>query len=58
MNGTGVEAVKILKKEGIATLATCLYGLPQALAASQLDMYAISLYFNGRSPVFPVESYH
>jgi len=42
----GVHAAVILKKEGIATLGTCLFSLHQAIAASQSGMYAISMYFN------------
>ena len=39
-------AAKKLSAEGIATLGTCLFGLPQALAASQAGTYYISPYFN------------
>ncbi|KAH8896622.1 putative transaldolase [Thozetella sp. PMI_491] len=42
----GVQAAKILSGEGIKTLGTALFSVPQALAASQAGMFAISLYYN------------
>jgi len=42
----GVRAAKRLKEEGIQSLGTTLFSLPQAIAASQAGMYAISPYFN------------
>lgn len=44
----GVQAAKILAGEGIKTLGTALFSVPQALAAAQAGMFAISLYFNGK----------
>lgn len=43
----GVEAAAELKKAGIMSLGTCLFSVPQAVAASQAGMVAISMYFNG-----------
>lgn len=40
-------AAKILNAEGIRTLGTCLFSLPQAIAASQAGCLYISPYFNG-----------
>lgn len=42
----GVQAAIELKKEGIATLGTMLFGVPQAIAAAQAGMHAISMYLN------------
>lgn len=42
----GVQAAVELNKLGIASLGTALFSLPQAIAASQADMHAISPYFN------------
>jgi len=42
----GVEAAAELKKAGIMSLGTCLFSVPQAVAASQAGMVAISMYFN------------
>lgn len=42
----GVQAAKILKADGIPTLGTALFSLPQAIAASQAGMHAISMYLN------------
>lgn len=44
--GPALAAVPTLKAEGIATLGTALFGLPQALAASQAGCLYISPYFN------------
>lgn len=43
----GVQAAAQLKKEGIMTLGTCLFSVPQAVAASQAGMVAVSMYLNG-----------
>lgn len=50
--GPALNAAKILSAEGIPTLGTALFGLPQAIACSQAGMLYISPYFNGlfRSP--------
>ncbi|CAK7202228.1 hypothetical protein SEUCBS139899_004950 [Sporothrix eucalyptigena] len=42
----GVQAARILRDEGIRTLGTTLFSVPQALAAAQAGMFAISIYFN------------
>lgn len=42
----GVQAAAVLYKEGIRTLGTALFGLPQAIAAQQANMLSISPYFN------------
>ena len=42
-----MNAAKILNAEGIRTLGTSLFGLPQAIASSQSDCLYISPYFNG-----------
>ncbi|OWT40794.1 transaldolase [Cryptococcus neoformans Bt1] len=42
----GVQAAVELNKLGIASLGTALFSLPQAIAASQAGMHAISPYFN------------
>jgi transaldolase len=44
--GPALSACPQLKKEGIATLGTALFGLPQAIAASQAGCLYISPYFN------------
>lgn len=44
----GVQAAKILSGEGIKTLGTTLFSVPQAIAAAQAGMFAISLYYNGK----------
>jgi transaldolase len=46
MTGAGAAAAAQLTKEGIPTLGTCLFNIPQAIAASQAGMHAISVYFN------------
>ena len=43
-----MNAAKILNAEGIRTLGTSLFGLPQAIASSQSDCLYISPYFNGQ----------
>ena len=45
--GPAMNAAKILNAEGIRTLGTSLFGLPQAIASSQSDCLYISPYFNG-----------
>lgn len=45
--GPALNAAKILSSEGIPTLGTALFGLPQAIACSQAGMLYISPYFNG-----------
>ncbi|WVR05421.1 hypothetical protein IAU60_002436 [Kwoniella sp. DSM 27419] len=42
----GCRAAKILNAEGIRTLGTSLFGLPQAIACSQAGMLYISPYYN------------
>ncbi|CAG9994406.1 unnamed protein product [Clonostachys byssicola] len=44
--GPGMAAASILNKEGIRTLATSLFSLPQAIAASQAGCLYISPYLN------------
>jgi len=44
--GPALAACPQLKEEGIATLGTALFGLPQAIAASQAGCLYISPYFN------------
>lgn len=44
--GPALNACPTLKKEGIATLGTALFGLPQAIACSQAGCLYISPYFN------------
>lgn len=54
--GPALNAAKVLSKdldeEGlpIATLGTAIFGLPQAIAASQANMPYISPYLNGEFP--------
>jgi transaldolase len=45
--GPAMSAAAQLNKEGIRTLGTSLFGLPQAIAASQARCLYISPYFNG-----------
>lgn len=45
--GPALNAAKILSAEGIPTLGTALFGLPQAIACSQAGMLYISPYYNG-----------
>lgn len=44
-----VLACQYLEKIGIRTLATCLFNLPQALAAAQAKCTYVAPYFNGAS---------
>ncbi|KAK7423651.1 hypothetical protein QQX98_000841 [Neonectria punicea] len=44
--GPALNAAKILSAEGIPTLGTALFGLPQAIACSQAGMLYISPYYN------------
>jgi len=46
--GPALNAAKILASEGIPTLGTAVFGLPQAIACSQADMKYISPFLNGR----------
>lgn len=46
----GMQAAAELKKQGIESLGTVLFSVPQAIAASQAGTYAISPYFNRESP--------
>lgn len=54
--GPALTAAKALSQDldengvPIATLGTAIFGLPQAIAASQANMPYISPYFNGREP--------
>lgn len=47
--GPALSACRILQEEGIATLGTSLFSVPQAIAASQAGCLSISPYFNCRS---------
>ncbi|KAI1421156.1 hypothetical protein F5Y12DRAFT_790225 [Xylaria sp. FL1777] len=44
--GPALNAAKILSQEGIATLGTAVFGLPQAIACSQAGCLYISPYYN------------
>ncbi|GJN76175.1 hypothetical protein PLIIFM63780_010214 [Purpureocillium lilacinum] len=44
--GAALNAAKVLSAEGIPTLGTALFSLPQAIACSQAGMLYISPYFN------------
>lgn len=44
--GPALNAARILQEEGIQTLGTALFGVPQAMASSQARCLSISLYFN------------
>jgi transaldolase len=46
--GPALNAAKILQAEGIQTLGTALFGVPQAIACSQAGCLSISPYFNGK----------
>ena len=45
--GPALSAAKILQEEGIQTLGTALFGIPQAVACSQARTLFISPYYNG-----------
>lgn len=47
--GPAFNACRVLREEGIATLGTSLFSVPQAIAASQAGCLSISPYFNCRS---------
>lgn len=47
--GPALAAAKTLEEEGIRTLGTALFGLPQAIACSQAGCLYISPYYNGAS---------
>lgn len=49
VTGPAINAGPILLKEGIRTLGTSLFGLEQAIAASQAGCLYISPYYNGKS---------
>lgn len=46
LTSAGIRAALELHKEGITTLGTALFSVPQAIAAAQAGMYAISMYLN------------
>jgi transaldolase len=50
VTGPAMSAASQLNQEGIRTLGTSLFGLPQAIAASQAGCLFISPYFNGEMP--------
>lgn len=52
-----LNAAKILSQEGIPTLGTALFGLPQAIACSQAGCLYISPYYNGLSDLRRNESW-
>lgn len=52
--GPALNAAKILSAEGIPTLGTALFGLPQAIACSQAGMLYISPYYNGAFGAIPL----
>lgn len=52
--GPALVAARILESEGIHTLGTALFGLPQAIACSQAGCWAISPYYNGRVLTAPL----
>lgn len=56
--GPALNAAKQLSAEGIPTLGTALFGLPQAIACSQAGMLYISPYFNGESETVAGDSEH
>lgn len=49
----GILACKELEESGIRTLGTCLFSVPQAMAASQAGCLSISPYFNELRVHFP-----
>lgn len=51
--GPALNGCITLAKEGIPTLGTALFGLPQAIAASQAGCLYISPYYNGKKPPPP-----
>jgi transaldolase len=52
--GPALVAARILESEGIRTLGTALFGLPQAIACSQAGCLSISPYYNGRIEAAPL----
>jgi transaldolase len=46
--GEALNAAKVLTAEGIPTLGTAVFCLPQAIACSDAGMLYISPYYNGR----------
>ena len=57
LTSASVQAAKILKSEGISTLGTCLFNIHQAVAASQANMYSISMYYNEPATWFKAEKW-
>jgi transaldolase len=51
--GPALNAAKVLQAEGIQTLGTALFGVPQAIAASQANQLYISPYYNGGWAAWP-----
>lgn len=49
VTGPAMAAATILNKQGIRTLGTSVFGLPQAIAASQAGCLYLSPYYNGAS---------
>lgn len=47
VTGPAMAAAAELNREGIRTLGTSVFGLPQAIAASQAGCLFLSPYFNG-----------
>lgn len=54
-SGSGAAASKILNAEGIRTLATAVFSVEQAVAASQAGCVMISPYYNGECGLFSGE---
>jgi transaldolase len=46
--GPALNAAKVLQAEGIQTLGTALFSVPQAIACSQAGCLYISPYYNGK----------
>lgn len=46
--GPALKAAETLSEQGIATLGTALFGLPQAIACGQAGCKYVSPYFNGK----------
>ncbi|KAJ6443393.1 transaldolase [Purpureocillium lavendulum] len=53
--GAALNAAKVLSAEGIPTLGTALFSLPQAIACSQAGMLYISPYFNDEEELGPTD---
>ncbi|CRK20096.1 hypothetical protein BN1723_015935 [Verticillium longisporum] len=54
--GPALNAAKVLSSEGIPTLGTALFSLPQAIACSQAGMLYISPYYNGKSKIWDTKT--